>query len=114
MPESEPPAHVLRGVPYQQMERTHPCGLCASYFMVFPLSYGLSFTTQCDSRSFQVLLSAAPTPSWFPSYTHVFNEYASFKWTWATVLAIIYQVYYFALEPVAAVCRSSLHPRLAA
>lgn len=63
--------------------------------------------TQCDSRSAQVFLSAAPTPSWFPNYTHIFNEYASFEWTWATVLAIIYQAYYFALEPVAAVRLSS-------
>jgi len=52
--------------------------------------------------SAQVFLSAAPTPSWFPNYTHIFNEYASFEWTWATILAIIYQAYYFALEPVAA------------
>jgi len=50
----------------------------------------------------QVFLSAAPAPSWFPNYTHSFNEYMSFEWTWATVMAIIYQAYYFALEPVAA------------
>lgn len=55
-----------------------------------------------------MFLSAAPTPSWFPSYTHRFNEYASFEWTWATVMAIIYQAYYFALEPVAAVRPSLL------
>ena len=99
----EPPAHVLWGVPQQQMERTHSRDMCASYFMVFPL-ISPSFTTQCGSRSAQVFLSAAPTPSWFPSYTHVFNEYTSFEWTWATVMAIVYQAYYFALEPVAAVC----------
>jgi len=52
--------------------------------------------------SSQVFLSAAPTPSWFPNYTLIFNEYASFEWTWATVLSILYQAYYFALEPVAA------------
>ena len=37
----------------------------------------------------------------------------SFEWTWATVIAIIYQAYYFALEPVAAVRPSFLAISLA-
>ncbi|EIW82523.1 DUF962-domain-containing protein [Coniophora puteana RWD-64-598 SS2] len=43
-----------------------------------------------------------PTPSFFPYVHHEFNEYFVFDLNAPAVAALLYQSYYFALEPVAA------------
>lgn len=54
-------------------------------------------------RTFQVLASALPVPELFPSVHLKFNEYLAFDLNWSAVHAALYILYYFALEPTAAV-----------
>jgi len=51
--------------------------------------------------TFQVLATAVPMPSFFPSIHVTFNQYLDFELNWSTIHAIAYVVYYFALEPTA-------------
>jgi len=50
----------------------------------------------------QVFVATAPTPQTFPVIHHTFNQYFEFDFNWTTVLSIVYWVYYFILEPGAA------------
>jgi hypothetical protein len=50
IPEPDPPAHVLRGIPQQQMERADPRYLCASSSMVFFAYCLFSFVSVIPGR----------------------------------------------------------------
>ncbi|GBE79388.1 DUF962-domain-containing protein [Sparassis latifolia] len=52
--------------------------------------------------SFQVLMVTCPVPAFFPPIHVNINEYLAFDLNWATIHAILYIVYYFILEPTAA------------
>ena len=54
-------------------------------------------------RTFQVLASALPVPELFPAIHLRFNEYLAFDLNWSAVHAVVYILYYFVLEPTAAV-----------
>lgn len=56
------------------------------------------------NRTFQLLGSTLPTPSFFPDFHYVFNPYMSIEVNWATIAMALYLAYYYALEPLAAVC----------
>ena len=49
------------------------------------------------------MLASYPRPSFFPTYVHDYNSILAFEFSWATVQAAIYLVYYFLLLPSAAV-----------
>ncbi|KAF9534952.1 hypothetical protein CPB83DRAFT_780910 [Crepidotus variabilis] len=51
--------------------------------------------------SFQTLVAPLKL-SFLPAYRHVFNDYLVFDVNFATLMAAVYIVYYFLLEPVAA------------
>ena len=61
-------------------------------------------------RTFQVLATALPVPELFPSIHLRFNEYLAFDLNWSAVHAAVYILYYFVLEPTAAV-RTPAAPR---
>jgi len=52
--------------------------------------------------TFQILASAIPVPSFIPSYRYAFNEYLAFDLNASAIHAGIYIMYYFTLEPLAA------------
>jgi len=52
--------------------------------------------------TFQVLASAIPMPSFLPTYHYVLNEYLAFDLNLSTIHSAIYIMYYFSLEPLAA------------
>lgn len=54
-------------------------------------------------RTFQIMLSTLPTPSFFPKYRHDFNSVLSFEVNWATIQCALYLTYYFSLLPSATV-----------
>ncbi|KZT27010.1 DUF962-domain-containing protein [Neolentinus lepideus HHB14362 ss-1] len=51
--------------------------------------------------TFSAMATTLPTPSWFPSIHQQFGPYLLFELNWASVHAILYWLYYLALEPVA-------------
>ncbi|KZT72681.1 DUF962-domain-containing protein [Daedalea quercina L-15889] len=53
--------------------------------------------------TFQVLATALPVPDLFPPIHLQFNEYLAFDLNWSAIHAALYIVYYFILEPTAAV-----------
>lgn len=50
-----------------------------------------------------MLASALPVPELLPSIHLRFNEYMAFDLNWSAIIAALYILYYFALEPTAAV-----------
>ncbi|KDQ64926.1 hypothetical protein JAAARDRAFT_146176 [Jaapia argillacea MUCL 33604] len=52
--------------------------------------------------SFSVMASTIPVPASFPVLNYTINQYLTFELNWASIHSILYLVYYFALEPVAA------------
>jgi len=52
--------------------------------------------------TFQVLASQLPVPSLVPEIQYTLGDYFSFDLNWAAILAGLYLVYYFILEPIAA------------
>ncbi|THH12910.1 hypothetical protein EW146_g7249 [Bondarzewia mesenterica] len=52
--------------------------------------------------TFQVLSSLLPVPDFIPSIHHTFNDYMAFDLNIASVHAALYLVYYYALDPTAA------------
>jgi hypothetical protein len=45
-----------------------------------------------------------PVPTWFPTFSYQFGNSFALQANWPLVVASLYQLYYFALEPLAAVC----------
>ncbi|QRV72736.1 endoplasmic reticulum membrane protein [Ceratobasidium sp. AG-Ba] len=56
----------------------------------------------------QVFLANAGIPSFMPDVSYQINQYLAFEPNWAFIFSMIYIVYYYALEPVAAVA-GALH-----
>jgi len=52
--------------------------------------------------SFQVMASQIPVPSFIPAIDHKFNDYLIFDLNVSAVIAVLYLLYYFILEPTAA------------
>ncbi|EAU84497.1 hypothetical protein CC1G_00016 [Coprinopsis cinerea okayama7 len=52
--------------------------------------------------SAEALVAPLQTPSWIPKVHYQFNEYLVFDLNWSAIHALVYIVYYFLLEPVAA------------
>lgn len=79
------------------------CPFCSGHFHLPAfdlLGYLLSL-----HRTFQVLTSELPVPSFIPAFHHTFNEHLRFDLNIASIHAGLYLIYYFILEPVAAVRR---------
>ncbi|KAG8903972.1 hypothetical protein FRB99_002451 [Tulasnella sp. 403] len=54
-------------------------------------------------RSFLVFLTQLPTPAFFPAISFTVNQYFTFHFNWALIFATLYESYYLALLPSAAV-----------
>ncbi|KAJ7774235.1 hypothetical protein DFH07DRAFT_952491 [Mycena maculata] len=54
------------------------------------------------SRSFQVMASSIPVPSFLPAIHQSFSQHLVFDLNYPAIHAALYIVYYFTLEPVAA------------
>ena len=54
-------------------------------------------------RSWEVIQTAFPHPFYLPEVTYRFNDYLAFDLNLATLYALVNWIYYFALEPTAAV-----------
>ncbi len=66
------------------------------------LSYRRPLTSH-TTRTFQVFATQVPVPSILPAIHHKFNDYLVFDLNWSAIHGGLYLLYYFALEPVAAV-----------
>ena len=55
-----------------------------------------------------MLATALPVPDFFPLVHLAFNDYLAFDLNWSAIHAALYIVYYFVLEPTAAVRASAL------
>ena len=51
-----------------------------------------------------MLASRLPVPSFFPEVHAVINDYLAFDLNWSALWAIFTLLYYYVLEPTAAVC----------
>lgn len=67
------------------------------------LSMTQQITRSSLFRSFQIIIAPFKLPSFVPTYRHAFNDYLLFDTNYATLMAVIYIVYYLLLEPIAAV-----------
>lgn len=81
--------------------------LFSSGTWILQIQYSQQFAI--SSRSFQVLASSIPVPSFIPPINHKFNEYFTFHLNFPAIHAALYLAYYFLLEPVAAVSRPFLN-----
>lgn len=54
-------------------------------------------------RTFQVMAGKFPVPDFIPPFDYRINDYLAFDVNWPAILAGVYLLYYFILEPVAAV-----------
>lgn len=98
------PALVLWRLPLQPDQHPHTYDLRTSYPLVWSLLDRLiSCDVQHSSRTFQVLVSPFPVPSFVPAVHYTINEYLVFDLNVPAILAGLYIAYYFILEPVAAV-----------
>jgi hypothetical protein len=59
-------------------------------------------------RSAHALVAPLPMPSFMPTVHYAFNDYLVFDLNYATIHAALYLVYYFILDPVAAVRNSAV------
>jgi len=98
-----PSACVLWCIPLEQDECYHTHNLCSANRLVRFQTFILVWDNDVISfRSSQTII--APFKLTFvPTYHYAFNDYLVFDTNYATLIAVIYIVYYFLLEPVAAV-----------
>lgn len=69
----------------------------------YPLHPSQRSLTSHVTRTFQVFATQIPVPSVIPAIHHRFNDYLVFDLNWSAIQGGLYLLYYFALEPVAAV-----------
>ncbi|KAG8979803.1 hypothetical protein FRB90_007909, partial [Tulasnella sp. 427] len=47
-----------------------------------------------------VMATKLPVPEFFPQIHHTINQYMAFDFNWSFVVAVLYNAYYIALDPV--------------
>jgi hypothetical protein len=54
-----------------------------------------------------------PTPSFFPAIHKTFTDHLAFDFNWIAISSALYMMYYFVLDPIAAVSLpSAVHLRI--
>jgi hypothetical protein len=100
-------ARLLWRISLKPHQRPHTHHLRAASLLVGSLlrfDAPLHLTLRSSTRTFQVLASALPVPSFIPSYHYAINEYLVFDLNISAIHAGTYILYYLTLEPLAAVC----------